>query len=496
MSDIADPIHLMLASVAAPFAAAIIIPLFRNLPNLREAVTLIVAVVLFALVIAITGPVLNGARPGWAGILVMPAVALSFRIEPLGMLFALVASGLWIVNSIYSIGYMRGNDEPRQTGYYVWFAIALGSTIGIAFASNLFTLFLFYEALTLSTFPLVTHHRDEDSMRSGRLYLLMLLGSSLMLFLPAIVITFVLAGTVDFKSGGILAGTNSVLLAVLLALYIFGIGKAAVMPMHRWLPAAMVAPTPVSALLHAVAVVKAGAFSIVKIIVYIFGIKTLTATGANEWLIYVGSASLLLASCIALTRDNLKARLAYSTISQLAYVVVGAAIANATSVVGSGLHIATHAAGKITLFFCAGAIYTALHKTEISDMAGIGRKMPITMAAFLIGSLSIIGLPPFAGTWSKWLLALGAIDSDHLFVVTVLMISSLLNVAYLLPIVARAFFLPLPGENAAAVKMKEAPVPCLIALCVTALSCLVLFFGAGFIETLLAGIFARPPNAG
>ncbi len=496
MNAIANPSWLIVAALAVPFAATLVIPLFRSQPNLREAVTLIAAVVLFAIALAITGPVMDGARPLWDVIQVLPGISIAFQVEPLGMLFALVASGLWIVNSIYSIGYMRGNDEPRQTGFYVCFALALGSTIGVAFAANLFTMFLFYEALTLSTFPLVTHHRDPESMQSGRLYLLMLLGSSLMLFLPAIVITFVLAGTLDFRAGGILAGTGGTLLAVLLGLYVFGIGKAAVMPMHRWLPAAMVAPTPVSALLHAVAVVKAGVFCIVKVVVYVFGLKTLTSSGATEWLIYVGCASLLLASVIAITRDNLKARLAYSTISQLAYIVVGAALANATSITGSGLHIATHAVGKITLFFCAGAIYTALHKTEISDMSGIGRKMPITMTAFLIGSLSIIGLPPFAGTWSKWLLALGALDTGHVFVVAVLMISSLLNVAYLLPIVARAFFLPLPNEPAGAVKLQEAPVACLIALCITAALCIALFFGAGIIENLLAGIFSSPSSTG
>jgi len=496
MSTIASPAGLILLALAVPFAASAVIPLFRRRPNLREAVTLIAAAVLFALVLAIAGPVMGDARPQWAGIQVLPGVAIAFQVEPLGMLFALVASALWIVNSIYSIGYMRANDEPRQTGYYVCFALALGSTIGIAFSANLFTMFLFYEALTLSTFPLVTHHRDAEAMRSGRLYLLLLLGSSLLLFLPAIIITFMLAGTVRFEPGGILAGTGGTLLAVLLGLYVFGIGKAAVMPLHRWLPAAMVAPTPVSALLHAVAVVKAGVFCVVKIVVYVFGLETLAAAGANDWLVYVGSASLLLASCIALTRDNLKARLAYSTISQLAYIVVGAALANATSIAGSGLHIATHAVGKITLFFCAGAIYTALHKTEISDMAGIGRKMPVTMTAFLIGSLSIIGLPPFAGTWSKWVLALGALDAGYVSVVAVLMISSLLNVAYLLPIVARAFFLPLPEPSAGAAKLQEAPAPCLVALCVTAALCIVLFFQAGVIENLLAGIFASPSSTG
>ena len=280
---------------------------------------------------------------------------------------------------------------------------------------------------------------------------------------------------------------------MLLALFVFGIGKAALMPLHFWLPAAMVAPTPVSALLHAVAVVKAGVFAITKVVVYVFGLDTLTKSGANNWLIYVAATSLLMASFIALSRDNLKARLAYSTVSQLAYVVVGAALANATGIVGSGLQIAMHAAGKITLFFCAGAIYVAHHKTEVSELAGIGRRMPVTMVAFLIGSLSIIGLPPFGGAWSKWTLALGALDAGHAIVAGVLMVSSLLSVGYLLPIVARAFFPPVPGTDAAvAVAIEEAPLPCLIALCASALLCLVLFFYAGRIEVLLRALF--PPG--
>jgi len=391
---------------------------------------------------------------------------------------------------------MRAHEEPRQTTYYVCFAIALASTMGIAFAENLFTLFLAYEALTISTYPLVTHHRDGEAMRSGRLYLMLLLGTSMVLFLPAIAATYVLAGTIDFVPGGILAGkAGGATLTVLLALYLFGIGKAAMMPLHFWLPAAMVAPTPVSALLHAVAVVKAGVFCVVKVVVYVFGLETLTASGANEWLIYAASASLLGASLIALTRDNLKARLAYSTVSQLAYVVLGAALATTTSIVGSGVHIAMHAAGKITLFFCAGAIYVAAHKTEVSQLNGIGRRMPVTMTAFLVGSLSIIGIPPLGGTWSKWFLSLGAIESGHLFVIGVLMLSSLLNVGYLLSIVGRAFFLP-PEENvhghAPSGKIEEAPVACLIPLCITALLCIVLFFQVDRITTLVsAAVTAR-----
>jgi multicomponent Na+:H+ antiporter subunit D len=481
----------VLAAVLTPFVGALLIPIFHDTPNVREAVTLATAGALFLTMLGLLGPVLAGARPEALNFAVVPGLELAFKVEPLGMLLALVASALWIVNSIYSIGYMRANDEPRQTSFYICFAVALGCTIGIAFSKNLFTLFLFYEALTLSTYPLVAHKANAEAIRGGRTYLLILLGTSLTLLLPAIAITWVLAGTLDFTPGGILDGKASgVVIGLLLALYAFGIGKAALIPLHFWLPAAMVAPTPVSALLHAVAVVKAGVFTIVKVVVYVFGTGVLAGTGTADWLVYAASASLLLGSLVALTRDNLKARLAYSTVSQLAYVVLGASLANATSIIGSGLQIATHAAGKITLFFCAGAIYTALHKTEISDMAGIGRKMPITMTAFLVGSLSIIGLPPFGGLWSKWTLALGALEAGHAFVVAVLMASSVLSAAYLLPIVARAFFLPPPSAGTGADGFQEAPAACVIALCVTAFLCLVLFFHGGGMQTLLEGIFA------
>jgi multicomponent Na+:H+ antiporter subunit D len=343
--------------------------------------------------------------------------------------------------------------------------------------------------LTLTTYPLVTHHGTPQARNGGRVYLGVLLSTSIVLLLPALVWIWQVAGSTDFVAGGILAGKlGHGALAGLLVLCMFGIGKAALMPVHRWLPAAMVAPTPVSALLHAVAVVKAGVFAFTKVVIYVFGLDTLTKTGANEWLIFVASVSLLTASFIALSRDNLKARLAYSTVSQLAYVVLGAALATTSSIIGSGMQIAMHAAGKITLFFCAGAIYTAHHLTEVSQMTGIGRKMPVTMLAFLIGSLSIIGVPPLGG-WSKWELALGALDAGYTIVLGVLMLSSLLSAGYLLPIVARAFFLKPPDatiENKTVIA--EAPAACLIALSGTAILCIVLFFVAGRIQTLLTGL--------
>jgi multicomponent Na+:H+ antiporter subunit D len=498
MTELLAPDRLLLMAVAAPFIGALAIPFCASRPNLREAATLLTAAALFLIVVGLLEGMAGGARPEVTVLPIGADWSIGFALEPLGAIFALVASALWIVNSIYSIGYMRAHGEPRQTGFYACFAIALGSTMGVALARDLFTLFLFYELLTLSTYPLVVHKRDAEALRAGRLYLGVLLGTSMLLFLPAIVATFALAGTLEFVPGGILSGrADPVTIGLLLALFVFGIGKAAMMPVHFWLPAAMVAPTPVSALLHAVAVVKAGVFSIVKIVVYVFGLDLLAGSGASHWLIYAACASLLLASLIAITRDNLKARLAYSTVGQLAYVVLGAALATPSGIIGSGLQLATHAAGKITLFFCAGAIYVAHHKTEVSELAGIGRRMPVTMIAFLIGSLSIIGLPPFGGIWSKWALATGALDAGSLFAATVLMLSSALSLGYLIPVVARAFFLPegAPRDPHDPGGIAEAPLTCLIALCSTALLCIALFFGAGSIERFLATLFSGPEGS-
>jgi multicomponent Na+:H+ antiporter subunit D len=459
----------------------VLIPIFHRLPNLRETVTLLTALGLFLTVVGLSGPILVGSRPEVLNLEVVPGLSLAFKVEPLGLLFALVASSLWIVTSIYSIGYMRGNGEPRQTSYYVCFAVALGSAIAIAFAKNLFTLFLFYELLTLSTYPLVTHKATAEAVRAGRIYLVMLLGTSMVLLLPAIVATWVVAGTVDFVPGGILEGKASGwVVGVLLALYIFGIGKAAIMPLHFWLPAAMVAPTPVSALLHAVAVVKAGVFAIVKVIVYIFGVEALRTSGQASWLVYVAGATVVLASLVALRQDNLKRLLAYSTVSQLSYVVLAVAILTPISVVGAALHIAAHAVSKITLFFAAGSIYTAAHKTEVSELKGIGRRMPWTMAAFGVGALSMIGLPPTAGFLGKWFMLTGAMETGQWVAVGVIILSTLLNAAYFLPIVVAAFFRkPDDTSYASGHEHGEAPWPIVLALTATAIGTIGLFLLPG-----------------
>lgn len=497
------PEQMIWISLLLPLAAVGLIFIFDKLPNVRETCTMLVSALLFGVTCQLASHVFAGERPTFSIGEMVPGFEIAFTVEPLGMLFGLVATGLWILTTIYAIGYMRGHHEINQTRFFACFALAIFAALGAAYAKNLFTLFVAYEVMTISTYPLVTHHGDDKAKQGGRVYLGILLSTSIAFFMLAIVWTNDVAGTLDFQLGGILvkpsiAGKISDTgLAVLLALFAFGIGKAALMPFHRWLPAAMVAPTPVSALLHAVAVVKVGVFSILKVTVYIFGIDLIRATklpapfegvGMSDWLCYLAAASILIASIVAMSKDNLKARLAYSTISQLAYITLGAMLATPSSIVGGGMHIAMHAVGKITLFFCAGAIYVGAHKANISDMRGLGRAMPLTFGAFLLASLSIIGLPPGGGSWSKWFLAVGTVEAGHAWLMGALMISSLLNIAYLVPIPIRAFMTP-KGEEP--LKFKEAPMMCVIPLCITAVGSVALLFAADSIYRVLLPIVGQ-----
>ena len=467
---------LVLGCVALPVLASALIVLARKAPNLREAVTLVTAVLVLACVLGIYLEVSQGGRPGLVLAPLVPGIALKLVVEPLGLIFAMVAGFLWIVTSIYSIGYMRAHHEQHQTRFYACFAVSIGAAMGVAFADNLVTLFVFYEALTLSTYPLVTHAGTSEARRAGRVYLGILLGTSIGFQLLAIAWTYSYAGTVDFRDGGILSGMPEGVAAVVFCLFAFGVGKAALMPFHRWLPAAMVAPTPVSALLHAVAVVKAGVFTILKVAVYVFGPDLLAASGGGTIIAWVAGATILVGSLVAMNKDNLKARLAYSTISQLSYIVLGAVLASAWGTVGAALHIVMHAFGKITLFFCAGAVLVAAHKTEVSEMGGLGRRMPVTMGAFVVASLCIIGLPPLGGAWSKWYLATAAVDAGEWVLLGVLLVSSLLSIAYLLSVPLRAYSTA-KGERseAEASDIQEAPMACLVAIVITATGCLALF---------------------
>lgn len=468
--------NLLLTIVLLPLFGALGIILANRFPNLREAVTLATAGSIAVLVIWLAQRFLAGESFAITLAEPIPGLTVAFKLEALGMLFTLVAGLLWVVTSIYSIGYMRSHNEANQTRFYAAFAVAIACTMGIAFSDNLFTLFLFYELLTLSTYPLVAHAGTDEAKKGARVYLGILLGTSIGLFLAGILVTWLVAGTLTFTPGGILNGKFDPAWAGLLyALFLFGIGKAAVMPFHRWLPSAMVAPTPVSALLHAVAVVKAGVFSILKITIYIFGSDFILSNDVTGVVIWFAAGTIIIASLVAMTKDNLKARLAYSTVSQLSYIVLGAMLASKVALVGAAMHIAMHAFAKITLFFAAGAIYVTTHKKQISELGGLGRAMPITFGAFMIGTLSIIGLPPFGGMWSKWYLASGAVETGQLILLAVFMVSSILNIMYLLPIPIRAFF-GQAADGTQYTEVKEAPKSILAAMIITSSACLVLFF--------------------
>jgi multicomponent Na+:H+ antiporter subunit D len=423
--------------------AVVPILLSSGRPNLREFWSVLAGIIKFAIVISMAPVILHGGTVEYTLVTFYQGIDIKFRVDALGMVFATIASFLWIFTTFYSIGYMRSNREHAQTRYYVCFAISLSSAIGIAFSANLFTLFVFYEFLSLATVPLVGHKETPEAVTGAKKYFLYLFTASKTLLLTGIFIVYSVAGTTDFAAHGLLNGFgSSPLLFVAFFCFLFGFAKGAVMPLHSWLPAAMVAPTPVSALLHAVAVVKAGVFSILRVIFHVYGVNMMTAMDLGTITAYVVSFTIIMASVYALTRDNLKARLAYSTVSQLSYIILGAALLTPSGMTGGIVHIASHAFSKITLFFCAGSIYVAAHKTEVSQLSGIGRKLPWTMAAFFIGSLSMIGVPPAAGFVSKWYLAIGSIEAKMLPILFVLLASTVLNAAYFLPVVYKAFFEP------------------------------------------------------
>ncbi len=463
----------------AVLVSLMVVPILASsrAPNVREAWTFVAAGVKFLIVLSMLPTILKGTEIVYTIAEFVPGAAIQFRVDAFGMLFALVSSSLWIITTAYSIGYMRALKEHSQTRYFVFFAVALSATVGVAFSANLLTMYLFYEMLSFATYPLVTHHQDKEARSSGRKYLLYIVGTSIGLVLPAMLICYNLTGTLEFGKQGFMAGAGASkgLIGLLMVMLVFGFAKAAIMPFHSWLPAAMVAPTPVSALLHAVAVVKVGVFSVVRVITCVFGTNLLLSLDLGTIIVFAASVTILVGSFIALSQDGLKRMLAFSTIAQLSYVVLGVGLLSPKGMTGGMVHIAMHAFGKITLFFCAGAIFVATGKKNMSDMVGIGRRMPITMTAFFIGALSIIGMPPCGGFISKWYLVLGSLQAQQIPVLVVLLFSSLLNAAYFMPFVYRAFFCK-PEEAMFENTIKEAPPFCVVPLVVTAIISIILLF--------------------
>jgi len=474
--------------------SVILIIASRENSNLRETWSAGAAVIKFLVILSMAPEVFAGNNIEFSLVTLFPGLSIKFRVDALGLMFGLTASFLWILTTFYSIGYMRSLKEHAQTRYYACFAATLSATIGAAFAANLFTLFLFYEIITMVTYPLVAHKETPEAYEGAGKYIWYLVGSSKLLLLPALILTYVLAGTLNFKAGGIFSGDlvtqESFILKVVFFLFLFGFAKAAIMPFHNWLPSAMVAPTPVSALLHAVAVVKVGVFSIARTIYFVFGPETLQSLDLGTVTAYIAAFTIIVSSVIALTKDNLKARLAYSTISQLSYIVLGMAMLTTSGMTGGMVHITIHAFSKITLFFCAGAIYVAAHKTKVSELNGIGKQMPWTMAAFSIGSMNMIGVPLFAGFISKWYLALGSIEANDIFLLLVLFVSTLLNACYFLPIVYSAYFKKLPAGEVA--EVKEAPIYMVVPLLITAVGTVLLFLNPSYVLELARIVLSAP----
>lgn len=451
-----EPVHSFapFAAVLAPLVGACLILLTgRKWANLRESWSVLAALAQFGFVYSMVGQVLNGSVVEYTIVEVYKGMALQFRVDAFGMIFALLASSLWIAVSIYSIGYMRSLKEHAQTRFYFCFALALFGAVGVALSGNLITLYMFYEILTICTFPLVAHKETPEALRAGRKYLVYLLGGAVLVLL-AMAMSFNLAGTLDFSPHGTLVGKGSQgELQFILALFMIGFGaKAAIMPLHEWLPSAMIAPTPVSALLHAVAVVKAGVFCCVRVILFIFGPNAFSGTDVWFVLACILAVTVILANLVAITQDNLKRRLAFSTINNLSVIILGATLLSPPALKGAFLHLPFHGFLKITLFMCAGAIYVKTRKELISEMSGIGKQMPFTMAAFTIGAAGLVGIPPVSGFISKWYLCGGAFKAGELIFLFVFLASAFLDAVYFFPIVYTAYF----GGNTA--RIDEAPL--------------------------------------
>jgi multicomponent Na+:H+ antiporter subunit D len=463
----------LLAVLPALFVV-IFIMLSRNKPNTRVAWSFGAAALQFAIVASMIPTILAGNRIEYTLFQILPGVSVKFGVDAFGMVFAIVASFLWMFAVFYSMGYMRGLNEHAQTRFDACFALALFGAVGGALAGNFFTLYLFYEIVSICTYPLVAHHQDQEGYDGARKYIVYLTTTAKGFILPAMILAYVMCGTLEFpdniRTGIFPVDADPVIVTILFACCILGFAKNGVMPFHNWLPGAMVAPTPVSALLHAVAVVKIGVFATTRTMLYVFGTETMTRLNLGIPTAYFVSFTILTASIIALSKDNLKARLAYSTVSQLSYIILGVALLTTSGMQGGVVHIANHAFSKITLFFCAGAIYVAAHKKNISEMGGLGRTMPFTFAAFAIASLSMIGAPPVAGFVTKWKLLIGAMDmpTHSIGIMLVLLASTLLNVGYFAPVAYKAFFGKRP-EGEVYEGVKEAPLSMVIPLFITAI---------------------------
>jgi len=481
----------LLLAVVIPLVGSVLVMLLGKDQNLRETVSSVSSIALFVVVCSMIPTIFAGKTLYYNLFTILPGVTVTLRADPMSMIFAMVASSLWTIAVFYSMGYMRGLNEHAQTRFNACFALAIFGAMGVAFSDNLFTMYLFYEIVSVCTYPLVAHHQDQEGYDGGRKYLVYLTATAKMFLLPAMILIYVLTGTLDFAtdiSTGIFPDTVNKSLVVMLYIFcLFGFAKNGIMPFHHWLPGAMVAPTPVSALLHAVAVVKVGVFCTTRVMLYVFGVDLMDALNLGVPTAYFVGFTIITASIIALSKDNLKARLAYSTVSQLSYIILGVALLTPAAIEGGLIHIVNHAFAKITLFFCAGAIYVAAHKKNISEMEGLGKIMPFTFGAFAIASLSMIGAPPVAGFVSKWKLLVGSVQAHQIGILLILLASTLLNAAYFLPVTYRAFFGKRPATEPGN-GIREAPLSMLIPILIACFISVLIGIFPNFMMTFVKAV--------
>jgi len=468
----AMPLWVVMSSL---LAALLIFALGEPFRRTRVVINLAAAVVKLVLVAIMLWGVARGHEFGFrAGI--VPGIELHLHADDLTMLLSVLSAILWLVTTVYAIGYLE--DSPNRARFFGFFSLCVTATMGVATAGNLFTFFIFYELLSLSTWPLVVHRGTEKALRAGAVYLAFTLGGGAVL-LAGIIAAQLAAGHTGFTPGGFMQAadaTRPVLIGIFVLLFVGMAVKAAMVPLHYWLPRAMVAPAPVSALLHAVAVVKAGAFGIIRLVYDVFGLELTAALGMGQVVAAAAAFSMIYGSVLALRQNDLKARLAYSTVSQVSYIVLGVGIGGPLASIGGLAHLVHQGLMKITLFFCAGNLAETHDVKTIDAMDGAGRLMPWTMGAFTIAALGMIGVPPVAGFLSKWYLGLGGIAAGQYWVVAVLVASTVLNAAYFLPILRRAWFAAPAGRLARATTGEAAPSLLWPTLITAALA-----LGAGFL---------------
>ncbi|HEY7771939.1 MAG TPA: proton-conducting transporter membrane subunit [Marinagarivorans sp.] len=438
---------LPVVTVASSFILGLIIfALPEHRHRLRTTLNLIGAGLKLGLVFWM----LNGVTQGQeyhARYSLIGELALVFRVDLLALYFATLSTLLWLLTTIYAVGYLE--NGPNRSRFFGFFSLCTSATVGVALAGNVFTFIIFFELLTLSTYPLIAHRGTEEARRAAKIYLrYSLAGGACLLF--GSVWLYTLTGSLAFKPQGFvstLPPSDHVALTIIFVLMITGVGvKAALFPLHGWLPKAMVAPAPVSSLLHAVAVVKAGAFGVIRIVYEVYGIEFADALSVTTPLAYLAAFTIIYGSVRALFQNDLKKRLAYSTISQISYIILGVALVGPIATIGGLVHLIHQGLMKITLFFCAGNFAETLGIHDIDELDGVGKRMPWTATAFTVAALALIGIPPLAGFLSKWYLSLGALELGQPWVLGILIASSLLNAGYFLPIIHRMWFKSRTGE--------------------------------------------------